>query len=184
MQVERQPIQPPKTVQPGFGICPKAFNSVDMTWSSFKFIHTMLHPEVFFVVQIDQTVVSSPPIGMNDAFETDSSTNNHLKGGIFTVGDNLREHLTVSSEDTEDDGFSKCSAPRRPLILLASKYVSGSFWHCSATLTRIALRYLLTVFLLRPATEATWEAFRSTAKSLTSSRNLASEIFVFFLRTC
>jgi len=47
-----------KSVKTGFGKSPEAFNSVDMTLALDKFILPMVNPKMFFVTNINESVIA------------------------------------------------------------------------------------------------------------------------------
>ena len=49
----------------------------------------MLDAEVFLVSQIDEPVITSPTIGMNDAFKVYTSTYDALEGGSGAIRNDL-----------------------------------------------------------------------------------------------
>ena len=51
--------------QTSFSETPERFNTVDMPFTTGKFIVTMVNPEVFIKDDIDQSVMATPSIGMD-----------------------------------------------------------------------------------------------------------------------
>jgi hypothetical protein len=60
MQIERLFVQAPEPGQPGFGIAPKAFDSINMTFIMNKLILSMVDSEVLLVSEANKPVVASP----------------------------------------------------------------------------------------------------------------------------
>ena len=54
MQMEGHFTQPSKFGEPGLGIAPEAFGSIDMTCTMDKFILPVVDPEVFFITKVKQ----------------------------------------------------------------------------------------------------------------------------------
>ncbi len=52
-----------------FRIRPEWFNAIDVTITSGKFILTMMHTEVLFISHINQPIVASPAVRVDDAVE-------------------------------------------------------------------------------------------------------------------
>jgi len=65
--------------KPSFGISPKPFNAVDVGLASGEFILAMIHSEVFSIPDINQAIVASPAIGIDDAVQADLSSNYFLQ---------------------------------------------------------------------------------------------------------
>lgn len=74
-----------------------------------KFIVRMLDAEVFLVSQIDEPVITSPTIGMNDAFKVYTSTYDALESGSGAIRNDLRIDVIIAFEQAENNGFSACS---------------------------------------------------------------------------
>lgn len=53
MEVERTFMDTPEFSQPGFGVTPEAFNTINMSFSSKKFVLSMMYSKMFFVSQIN-----------------------------------------------------------------------------------------------------------------------------------
>ncbi len=69
----------------------------------------MLDAEVFLVSQIDEPVITSPTIGMNDAFKVYTSTYDALESGSGAIRNDLRIDVIIAFEQAENNGFSACS---------------------------------------------------------------------------
>ena len=69
----------------------------------------MLDAEVFLVSQIDEPVITSPTIGMNDAFKVYTSTYDALESGSGAVRNDFRIDVIIAFEQAENNGFSACS---------------------------------------------------------------------------
>ena len=54
--------------QASLGVTPERFNSVDMVTSPGKFVLAMMDSEMLVKTQVDQSILSSPAIGVNEAF--------------------------------------------------------------------------------------------------------------------
>lgn len=61
-----------------FGISPEAFYAIDVRMAFYKFIAMVVNPQMLFVSQIDQPIIASPPIGINDTFDRDTASNDVL----------------------------------------------------------------------------------------------------------
>ena len=58
----------------------------------------MLDAEVFLVSQIDEPVITSPTIGMNDAFKVYTSTYDALESGSGAIRNDLRIDVIIAFE--------------------------------------------------------------------------------------
>ncbi len=64
--------------QTAFCIAPKTFNAIDMTMARGKFIFLMLNPEMFIITKIDQAVIATPAVSMENRLHLSFSANNGL----------------------------------------------------------------------------------------------------------
>lgn len=64
---------------------------------------------MFLVSQIDEPVITSPTIGMNDAFKVYTSTYDALESGSGAIRNDLRIDVIIAFEQVENNGFSACS---------------------------------------------------------------------------
>src|SRR5512136_1387833 len=98
-----------ETSKARFGEPPEAFYAVDMSLAPGKFIAAMIDSKVFAVTYINQTVIATPPIGIDDALRDNFTAYNGLQRGFGAIGNDLSINLSVPFEDTEDDGFTVCA---------------------------------------------------------------------------
>ena len=95
-----------------FGITPEALDAVDMCRAAHELAALpMVDSEVLRVAHVNQTVIATPPIRIDDRFRSDAATNNGLKSGLFAVRHNLCVDLAVTLQETEDDGLTRGPAP-------------------------------------------------------------------------
>ena len=95
-------IHTSKPIQSGFGKAPEAFNAVDMCSASDELILSVIHPQMLAVADIDQAVVTPPAIGIDNAIQGDTSSDNALERGFTAVGDDFSVDITVAFEDAKD----------------------------------------------------------------------------------
>ena len=69
----------------------------------------MLDAEMFLTAQIDESVITSPAIGMNDAFKVYTATYDALEGGSGAIRNDFRIDFILAFEQTKNNGFSACS---------------------------------------------------------------------------
>ncbi len=82
-----------------------------MLGASDKLIVAVVHPEVPINANINQTVITTPPIGMDDAVGVDFASNNGLQRGFGSIGHDFCVNAVTSLEQTEHNGFAACAAP-------------------------------------------------------------------------
>jgi len=68
MQVEGSGSHATKTNESRFCIIPETFNTVDVAAAYGELILAMIHSKIFAVTNIDQTVIATPNIRVDDAF--------------------------------------------------------------------------------------------------------------------
>jgi hypothetical protein len=112
VKIEGRRTHASETCQTGFGESPEAFDPVDMGVTGYKLVLSVVYPEVFPVSDVDQTIITAPSVGVDDALQADLSPNDRLKSVLGTVGNDLGIDLPVSLEETENDGLTeRPSAP-------------------------------------------------------------------------
>ena len=99
-------MHPFKSHKPCFSKAPEAFYSIDVGFAINKLITSMIHPEVFFISHIDQAVVTTPLVRMNDAVKIYSASNNSLQRSFRAIWHYLSIYLAIASKDSEHDGFT------------------------------------------------------------------------------
>ena len=67
-------MNPTEARQSGFGISPERLNSVYMRFTTGKFILSMMNSKVFFVTEINKTIIASPAITVDDTIEVNLSS--------------------------------------------------------------------------------------------------------------
>ena len=92
-----------------FRVAPKTLYAIDMATLIGKFIVSVVDPEMLLVPYIHQAVISTPSIGMDDAFDADSTPDNCLKRGAATIRHDLGINLALALEDAKDNGFTACA---------------------------------------------------------------------------
>ena len=92
--------------QATFGKAPKGFNTVDMVRTAHKLILTMIDPKVLIKANVDQTIIATPAIGVDDAQRVSFASDNRLQGTFRSIWNNLRVHLITAFKQSKDDGFT------------------------------------------------------------------------------
>jgi len=95
-----------KLLEPIFSVTPEALDAIDMMCASHELALPVVDSEVFGVSDINEAVVAAPAIRIDDRFGRDTTANNGLQRGFFTVRHDLRVDAPVALVDAEDDGFT------------------------------------------------------------------------------
>ena len=82
VQVKGGLAYPSKSCEARFRKAPEAFDSVDMSFTPGKFVTAMINPKVFAIADIDKAIVTTPAIGIDDAFGFDLAANKGLQRGF------------------------------------------------------------------------------------------------------
>ena len=69
MQMKNRFRKFPELCQAHFNNAPEVFNSVNMGLAFGKFVVSMLNPMMFFLTQVNQAVITFPPIGVDGALK-------------------------------------------------------------------------------------------------------------------
>ena len=107
MQMKRVFAHTSEPGQSGLCITPEALDSVNMTFAINKFILAVVDSKMLFVTKINEAVVASPAIRMNDTLETYSTTDNLLQRGFTAIRDDLSVDFPIASKNTKNYSFAK-----------------------------------------------------------------------------
>jgi len=98
--------------KPSFSKGPEGFNAIDMAFTANEFIYSMVYAIVLIIPQINQAVVASPSVRMDDTFRVYSTSNDALQRGFSTIRHDLGVHFSTTLQDTEYRRFSiRSTAP-------------------------------------------------------------------------
>ena len=111
VQMKRGFSHATKPTKPCFGITPKTFNTVNMRLPLNKLIASMVDAKMLLIAQIDQPIITSPSIGMNDTFKLNTPPDNGLKRLSGAIGDDFSIDLPLSFENTKDNRLAQCTPP-------------------------------------------------------------------------
>ena len=89
--------------QSSFGVAPEGLDAVDVGLEVGELVVVMPDAEVLGVADVDQAVIASPAVAVNDAGQVDLAANRLQKRGFLGVGNDLRVDVAVAFEDAEDD---------------------------------------------------------------------------------
>jgi hypothetical protein len=88
---------------------PKGLNPIDMAATSYKLILSMVDPKVFIKANVDQTIIATPAIGVDDAQRISFASDNCLQGSFGRIRNNLRVNLIASLKQPKDNRFTSCT---------------------------------------------------------------------------
>ena len=109
MQVEGTGSHTSETNESCFCMPPDAFNTVDVVAAFGKFIFAMINTKVLAVTNIDQTVIATPAVRVDDAFQFYLSAYNRLQGGFRAIWNDFSINVTVPLKDAKDNRFAVCA---------------------------------------------------------------------------
>ena len=94
-----------------FGITPERLDAVDVAFTGSEFVVAVVDPEMLVETDIDQAIIATPAVGMDDRTQVDFAPDHRLERGFGAIGDDFGVDLALAFEDTEDDGFAGSAAP-------------------------------------------------------------------------
>jgi len=103
-------IHTTKPVQSRFGEAPETFNAIDMGSASDEFVLAMIHPQVFAISDIDQAIVAPPSIGVDDAIQGDTTSDNPLERRLSAVWNDFCVDRSIALENTKHSRFTVSAA--------------------------------------------------------------------------
>jgi hypothetical protein len=106
VQVEGPTGDSVELLQSSLGEAPEALNAVDVMCAAHELVLPMMNSEVLGITNIDQTVLATPPIRVDNRFGSHATANNGLKCGFLAVRHNPGINAAVAFEDAEDDGLA------------------------------------------------------------------------------
>ena len=86
VQLELVLTYPMKLRQPMFGIAPERLNAVDVPGAFDELVVTVIDPKVLFQPQVNQPIVASPSVGVDDAVGIHFATDDSLQRGFGASG--------------------------------------------------------------------------------------------------
>ena len=84
---------------------PKGFDAVDVVGSASKLVSAVLDTEVTLVTQVDEPVVTFPPIGVDDCLVSDLSPYDVLQCGSGAIFQDISEDFATAFVDPNDGHF-------------------------------------------------------------------------------
>ncbi len=86
-----------------------------MVGSSREFTLTMMDPKMFIGSHVDQAILPSPSVGVNEALRIGPAPDDRLENCLARIGNNFRVDPIAALQKSEDDRFATgASAPPPP----------------------------------------------------------------------
>ena len=107
MQIERVFIHTSEPGESCFGIAPKALDSINMTFIMNKLILSMVDSKMLLVPEINESIVATPAIRMDNTLKVYTTPDNRLQCGSPAIRNDLSEDTSIALEDTEYNCFTE-----------------------------------------------------------------------------
>jgi len=107
--------------EPAFRKRPKRLNPINMAFAIRKLIGSMVDSVMLLVAQVYKAIVSTPPIGVDDAIRIHTATYDALQRGFRAIRDDFGVYFTPSFKETKTGVFLYAPRPRLPLIRFPPK---------------------------------------------------------------
>jgi len=104
MEQEGVPVHPPEPRKPSLGVAPATLDAVDVVAadpSAAELIGTVIDRQMLLTPHVDQAIVSTPAVGIDDSVERDFPLDRGLKNNFRPVEDELGVHLVIAFVDPE-----------------------------------------------------------------------------------
>ena len=116
VEIEGRRTTSPKARESGFDESPEPFDSIDVGRTHKKLVPPVIHPEVFAVPDVDQAIIASTVIGVEDALQGPLPSNDALEYLFGAIGIDLGIDFSIAFEKANDNSLSKrAPTPRVPL---------------------------------------------------------------------
>lgn len=93
-------------LEPPLGIAPEALDAVDVTLVVSELVVAVADSEVLRVADIDEAVVTSPAVAMDDGVSRHPAAGNSLQSGLLAVRHDLGVDASLALEESEDDSLT------------------------------------------------------------------------------
>jgi len=97
-----------KFYQPVFGKGPKGLNAVNVLLATGKFIRTMVDSVMLFIANINQAIIATPPIRMDDTLRTHLAPYYRLQRGFGAIWYDLGINFSSALKNAKDRRFTCC----------------------------------------------------------------------------
>lgn len=127
VQMKSRSTHATKPAESCFGIAPKTFNVINVRLLLNKLIASMVDAKMFLVSQINQAIIPSPSIRMNDTFQLYAPPDDGLKRLSGTIGDDLSINLPITFENAKDNCLARCTSSSFTLNTTSAKVTFINF---------------------------------------------------------
>ena len=100
-------IHASESIQTGLGKAPEALDAIDMGFTSNELILPVIDTQVLAIADVNQAIVASPAIGIDDAVQGDPTADNALQRRLSAVRDDFCVDAAVAFENAKDGRFAK-----------------------------------------------------------------------------
>ena len=100
-------IHTSESIQTGLGKAPEALDAIDMGFTSNELILPVIDTQVLAVADVNQAIVATPAIGVDDAVQGDPTADNALQRSLSAVRDDFCVDAAVAFENAKDGRFAK-----------------------------------------------------------------------------
>src|SRR5437764_10906122 len=107
VQVEGAMRDPIELLEPALGKAPEALNTINMMVATRELVFTVIDSEVLRVSNINQAVITAPPVRVDDCSERDATANNGLQSDFLAVRHDFCVNAPIALEDAEDNGLAR-----------------------------------------------------------------------------
>lgn len=105
MQIGRLFVNAFESMQPNLCEAPECFDAVDVRLTTDELTLAMMYPAMFFITNINKTVISSPAIAMDHTSRINSSPDYGLQSGFLGIGSYLGVDLSIALEQSRRWSF-------------------------------------------------------------------------------
>ena len=95
-----------KLLQTMLGKTPETLNAIDMVRATSKLILSVMHSIMFRVANVNQSVIATPAITVDDGIRLDPPANNGLQSGFRAVRHDLCIDFTLPLEKSKDGSLA------------------------------------------------------------------------------
>jgi hypothetical protein len=127
VQMERGLAHATKPTESCFGIAPKTLNTINVRLFLDKLIASMVDAKMFLVPQINQAIIPSPSIRMNNTFQLYTPPDDGLERLSGTVGDDFSINLPIAFENAKDNCLAQCTSSSFTLNTTSTKVTFINF---------------------------------------------------------
>ncbi len=111
-----------------FSITPERLDAIDMLRAARKLFAAVNNSEVLGIANINESVIATPAVTMDNGFRRDPTANNGLQSCLFAVRDDLRIDLAITLQDTKNNRLATRSATALTTHTTSTKVRLANFY--------------------------------------------------------